>query len=1378
MPRHPNIFHQRDEYSFEERTLVEKLQNLKDSSAYEETTFLSKLKDLNPSSLCNFNKLTSVNLLIDENCQTHDTEMTTDNKMKSSRRKQSKPIRVSQIELEGTEQEATAVLPQSCDLPKDDGKDDTAMEVELLGCDHCSETFTTEDDLESHVHAAHQSTENFPTAYHRLGNELQQGMGMATPSEAEPAEQGVEPDSQVIEASSQVNGQDDAQPLDMSTSSQPEEGEVARSGNRIFHPEAYCGLCDREFCNKYFLKTHKANKHGIFEGSPPGYPPTGQSFPVFPGTMPPATMLEQTNVVSSAATSTMEEQETKSPQPNQNQPTAQESSSNATPQRPTKVQVDLEDYCEICQKHFCNKYYLKKHKLDVHGIKPENQKTVSINNLINLPNESNPATSGIGQLGPMMMPPTSMGNVMFISPFLPPMGLIPTQPLLQPISQPTSLAVLNPPTSQQQSALAPNTQQQQQQQHQQQPNTTTTMATSSSLPAPVPNDALRSMGVLNADAYCEICRKEFCNKYFLKIHKANKHGIQDDVRRSSGGPGLPFPLPPMPMTPLPPGFQFMPIKQEMDGIPPPQVIMTPEGVPLLIPHSQPLPMQFRNEELAFHQTAAQNSGKNTPVPADSTSGKSTPKSESNQSGPGMNTMFSNMVMSKMADRVMCELCNKEVCNKYFLKLHRMKIHGIEPPEQSKTDSNDSFSSDGKQASLVQKVEQKPPQLLPSALPSPSQQNNLQASQQAQQIHQARQLQEARHVQEAQQLQKAKQIEQAHQIQLAQQKQIQEVQQQLQEAQQKQEEQQQGPSHTTEELIKMGIDPEAYCEICKKEFCSKYFLRTHKLNIHGIRVQKPPETTKKSPISSLALKPVHVSPFKIKSEGNEIPEQISWRWKESPSSVNPRVMCDLCNKELCNKYFLRTHKLNKHGIYEDSPSSASSTPKSTSESFGVDFSTPKSEVTMPTFSNQLNLSNRGSGSPVSNSGALRQPTSNLPLSVPTPHQQPQGTPKADDSYFSHFKEVCRLCDRRFKSAKWLTSHLVSDHGMQASQVESQFINGQSAAQGRQFCHLCGEVCADKASLDLHMTREHENSLSSQASDTPMKATDQPAAEPVNLTKQFRPTVSSNLASAIGLSLKRKYSKNMKHKLYSCSHCEYKTRWLSNIYSHEERKHKSSKDMKKYNCNECLRSFRYEHSLIRHLEQYHQNGVADPDKAHSNASSPTVNHVGGKAKKFRCAHCKDCFPSKLMCFAHIRSAHGRQSHNGGSALERPLPKMKIFSCSLCEYKTKFQSNLFAHRLMKHKLPGSSKLQILNKENHISGDDEGKSEEKMEVDFPNDEPIAFGAPCDLAANLVMQSFTMTQVDENDLKQFVPSTVYLPVSSRITEPLTVTFNLKPTEQ
>merc|ERR1711860_225747 len=38
-------------------------------------------------------------------------------------------------------------------------------------------------------------------------------------------------------------------------------------------------------------------------------------------------------------------------------------------------------------------------------------------------------------------------------------------------------------------------------------------------------DKLRQMGVINADAFCEYCCKEFCNKYFLRVHKLKKHGV-------------------------------------------------------------------------------------------------------------------------------------------------------------------------------------------------------------------------------------------------------------------------------------------------------------------------------------------------------------------------------------------------------------------------------------------------------------------------------------------------------------------------------------------------------------------------------------------------------------------------------------------------------------------------------------------------------------------------------------------------------------------------------------------------------------------------------------------------------------------------------------
>ena len=46
---------------------------------------------------------------------------------------------------------------------------------------------------------------------------------------------------------------------------------------QIFNIEAYCKLCNKEFCNKYFLKTHLANKHGIYSDNSSNAVSSGQA---------------------------------------------------------------------------------------------------------------------------------------------------------------------------------------------------------------------------------------------------------------------------------------------------------------------------------------------------------------------------------------------------------------------------------------------------------------------------------------------------------------------------------------------------------------------------------------------------------------------------------------------------------------------------------------------------------------------------------------------------------------------------------------------------------------------------------------------------------------------------------------------------------------------------------------------------------------------------------------------------------------------------------------------------------------------------------------------------------------------------------------------
>ena len=55
---------------------------------------------------------------------------------------------------------------------------------------------------------------------------------------------------------------------------------------------------------------------------------------------------------------------------------------------------------------------------------------------------------------------------------------------------------------------------------------TTTSTTTSTATVTMPVISSSSTKIYhNLDTFCNICKKELCNKYFLKTHLANKHGI-------------------------------------------------------------------------------------------------------------------------------------------------------------------------------------------------------------------------------------------------------------------------------------------------------------------------------------------------------------------------------------------------------------------------------------------------------------------------------------------------------------------------------------------------------------------------------------------------------------------------------------------------------------------------------------------------------------------------------------------------------------------------------------------------------------------------------------------------------------------------------------
>ena len=116
----------------------------------------------------------------------------------------------------------------------------------------------------------------------------------------------------------------------------------------------------------------------------------------------------------------------------------------------------------------------------------------------------------------------------------------------------------------------------------------------------------------------------------------------------------------------------------------------------------------------------------------------------------------------------------------------------------------------------------------------------------------------------------------------------------------------------QELLKLGIDPEAYCELCKKEFCSKYFLKTHRANIHGIRT--PATSCAPHPTPAIGNSPLAWPGIPQSAGCLDSKRSVNqWPGLEALPAIGAEV-CDICSAEFANGYALKMHVFSKHGRY--------------------------------------------------------------------------------------------------------------------------------------------------------------------------------------------------------------------------------------------------------------------------------------------------------------------------------------------------------------------------------------------------------------------------------------------------------------------------------
>ena len=386
------------------------------------------------------------------------------------------------------------------------------------------------------------------------------------------------------------------------------------------------------------------------------------------------------------------------------------------------------------------------------------------------------------------------------------------------------------------------------------------------------------IGSMN-ESYCEFCNKSFCNKYFLKTHMLRSHG---KLLKNSC------------------------IKQDL------------EDNEYLISQSHSLDglqnqhqLQNLQQHHHHHQHNHQSNNSNTTKQQNSESDSELNASSSTYvNGGAIDTNFA----AKIADRVVCDICNKQVCNKYFLKTHKQKVHGL---QMSDTNSKiNDFCEDNNSCSS-EEISLKMEYSMNNALTvevndhiNDHQHNSVSNGNDSLLISKYKQISNSTttnsispHLPQQQPL--------------------------LQTSSQQQ------------------ISRDSYCELCKRQFCSKYFLRNHMINMHGINQNKfnynKAQMTTTS--TTTATMPVVVQSIKDKDmesvKKTKLIEQINSPLSSVSSSNNTntnnnnnnnntssstplngnssvnlntvasRVMCVICNKDLCNKYFLRQHLINVH-----------------------------------------------------------------------------------------------------------------------------------------------------------------------------------------------------------------------------------------------------------------------------------------------------------------------------------------------------------------------------------------------------------------------------------------------------------------------------------
>lgn len=685
------------------------------------------------------------------------------------RRKQSTPVRISAAES---------------DIHTEGKPCSTSPEPELQ-CLMCQLYFTNAEHLQNHILSDHSAVECKKEPIDDFSTGAQAGERAEMPLE-------LASNRQDVQWINELHGKDQSwinpnlhglpfnpnNPMFMTLPQFAQPDNLPRQPIRIFNPDAYCDLCNKEFCNKYFLKTHKANKHGIYSDPPLSEPLVNNvNIASYVGAIKLPTSVptvEISTIKNEKSTNLINPFTTMFANPFSNKSFSQQPPLQQQQQQPQ--QQPLPQLQQQLQQNLSKSSDLQTlYESELHENVPNSNGFSSNSESDKIPLEEQPIEESSSPRNNTQTESTSLKNdtdnsIYYIS-----------QSKISPIND---LEMAN---------------------------------------------RLRRIGVMNPKAFCEICCKEYCNKYFLRTHKMKRHGIyipEDKDFKLESGTNFSWQNN-MQTSPL----NLIVTEQNID-----RKTTSPSDIRCDI-----CGIKFQNASLSQlhnvsvhsklyskeeeHQDYNETKKENPPINDKSLNSEAI--SEDLQKLQTMILQLNELDVSKVYTT--CNACNKEFENRYFLHAHMMTEHGIllddvtdiDKPVESESSSSNNTMCDlcGKD---IQNVEEMKKHVLEF---HPNQQGNLDV------------------------------IKEEFNGFSTPEKSINRM-----------------PVSNVERRISMNMTPtSSYCDICNKELCNKYFMKTHMQRMHGIEI-------------------------------------------ENGASIGG-VICDICNKELCSKYFLRVHKHNTHGIVE-------------------------------------------------------------------------------------------------------------------------------------------------------------------------------------------------------------------------------------------------------------------------------------------------------------------------------------------------------------------------------------------------------------------------------------------------------------------------------